>query len=125
MASAARTHHQLGLPPAPLQKVSSPEPGETLTAEERAASQDFDAAIASCGLAAKVIAIHAGVSESLVSRWRSPQHRDFPNIAQIERLPLEFQAAYLRLRFRRTNVAAVMAARVTESVQMLGLAAGL
>lgn len=91
---------QLNLGPIELENVSPSEPLRNvisqdvdLTSEQAdvIAAQLFDEALKNARIPSSFVAAHLGVSESLVSRWRSPNYREQPSFAQMLRLPFSFQ----------------------------------
>lgn len=60
------------------------------------ASVVFDMACIRFGEKDESLALTLGVSRSLVSRWRSPEHREVPSLAQVVALGPEFQRLFLK-----------------------------
>jgi hypothetical protein len=60
------------------------------------ASVVFDLAAIRFGEKDEALALTLGVSRSLVSRWRSPEHREVPSLAQVMTLGPEFQRLFVK-----------------------------
>ena len=75
--------------------LSQPAGTEQMTPEMQA-SVVFDMACIRFGQKNQAIALTAGVSESLVSRWRNPEHREVPSLSQVVALGPEFQRLFAR-----------------------------
>lgn len=60
------------------------------------ASVVFDMAAMRFGEKDESLALTLGVSRSLVSRWRSPEHREVPSLAQVMTLGPEFQRIFIK-----------------------------
>ena len=83
--------HSLKVQP---RKVLSHERGTVEMSPEMLTSVLFDQACLRFGKKNLWIATTLGVSESLVSRWRNPDHREGPSLAQVIALGEEFQRAF-------------------------------
>lgn len=63
---------------------------------EMVASVVFDAAAIRFGQKNAALAITLGVSESLISRWRNPEHREVPSLVQVIALGADFQRLFVK-----------------------------
>lgn len=97
-----RHDNQLSLPPTEVQSlhsgaaaVKNPHPPADLAQEpaERLASRLFDAALTRACISSNFVALHLGVSDSLVAQWRQEQSPKLPSFGQMLRLPFTFQLA--------------------------------
>ena len=119
----SRSDSQLNLPPTPLQSVSSaPVERKKVSPADVDAAALLDEALASARITSKEVAILADVSESLVSRWRSPHYSEAPSFGQMLRLPPSFHLALHRAMNRRFGFGRAALAQLLEAAGDLALA---
>jgi hypothetical protein len=113
--SSVRNDSQRSLPPMLLPNSSPDESPRRISSDEPEviAARLFDAAVTNAKLTNYEIATLTGVSESLVTRWRSENYRESPSFLQMVRLPPAFhlelhRAMNLRHGFGRQILARLM-----------------
>lgn len=125
------TNAQLNLPPVALpnrspdggvRTISSHEP-EVLTALlfDEALRETKDLRGRPAPITTKEAAALLGVSESLVTRWRSPHHRETPSLVQFMRLPSNFHVAWLRAMNPRVGFGQQLLRRLLDDLSDLAL----
>lgn len=120
-----RTNRQLNLPPAPLQTLSrKPESRKKFSPDAADADSAviFDEALSASGLTSKEVGLLAGVSESLVSRWRSPNYSEAPSFTQMLRLPIAFHLALHKAMNRRFGFGRAAVEQLLEAAGLLAVA---
>jgi hypothetical protein len=92
VARSSRAHGQRSLPPMLLPNSSQDEAARRISSDEPEviAARLFDASVAAAKLTNYEVATLTGVSESLVTRWRSENYRESPSFIQMLRLPPAF-----------------------------------
>lgn len=125
----AKLDRQLNLPPATVQNLSPLETSrkkvsatdlQAISEADRLAAELFDAALTHARISSTFVAVHLGVSESLVSRWRSPNYREQPSFSQMLRLPFSFQLGLHKAMNQRFGFGA---AALRELLDAVGLVA--
>lgn len=125
-SSRARLDGQLSLPPAPLQNLSSGrEPRKKVSdAPDLAdveAAKLLDEALTAARISSTEVHLLLGVSESLISKWRSPHYRECPSFVQLLRLPVSFHLAMHRAMDRRHGFGRAAVARLLDAAGELAL----
>lgn len=95
----AKTSIQSNLPPMMLTNRSQDVPVRTNCSQDdpdASAAAMFDAALSASGITSKEAAMLLGVSDSMVNRMRSPNHRERVSFAQMLRLPPAFHLSLHR-----------------------------
>lgn len=125
------------LPPMPLQSVSSRRSSEEPTKESFGGGDHrtdcskevadpsavlFDAALKKAGINSKWVAAHLQVSESLVSKWRSPNYSECPSRLQEARLPVSYHWAIHCVNSKHYGFAKRALAQVMEALGAMALA---
>lgn len=119
---AAPHKHQLNLPPTPLQSLSQDaDSRKKVSQADIDAAQLLDAALEAAGISSKEVSILAGVSESLVSRWRSGNYTEAPSFAQMLLMPPSFHIALHRQMNRKFGFGRAALARLLGAVEDLAM----
>jgi hypothetical protein len=122
-----RSNSERPLPLMPLENLSrgadsrkkvSPDDSDRISAEI------FDAALTAADIESTWVAAHLGVSESLVSRWRSPNYTEAPSFTQMLRLPVSFHWELNRATSKRFGFGRRAIAQVLEGLGMLAMEQG-
>lgn len=124
---SARSHGQLNLPPSLLPNPSQSEPVRSNPSQdaEALASTLFAQAMDDAGLTTAEVAYLVQHSESLVSRWRSPEHREQPSFAQLLRLPPSFHLALHKRLDKHYGFSRAALLEAIDALGRLGQAVGL
>ena len=118
----SRSDSQLNLPPTHLQNLSGEPESRKKVAACAEAAAIFSEAIAAAGFSQKEIALHLEVSESLVSRWCSPNYSEAPTVTQLFQLPPRFHLQWHRAMNRHFGFGRAALARLLEAVGDVALA---
>lgn len=124
MKSAPR-NVQLGLPPMEVEKSEGHDPILRNSQDDHytVSAQLIDAAMKDprCGVTNKDVAFLAGVSESLVQKWRTPDARTCPSFVQLLRQTPAFHLSLHRAMNRRYGFGRIVLADLLEAVGSLAL----
>jgi hypothetical protein len=123
---ASRANGQLSLPPTLLTNHSQQESVRTTCSQEPEvlSAQLLDAALKDAHITSYEVGQLVGVSESLVTRWRSPHHRECPSFVQLLKLPPSFHFELHRAMNRHYGFGRQLLARVLEDLGAVALAVG-
>lgn len=124
--STSSADSQLSLPPTLLTNSSQQQPVRTICSQEPEAlsAQLFDQALDAAHITSYEVGQLAGVSESLVNRWRSPNHRECPSFVQLLKLPPAFHLELHRAMNRHYGFGRQLLARVLDDLCGLAVAVG-
>lgn len=127
---SSRSNGQLNLPPSLLPNPSQAETVRRKSSQssepvESLASTLFAQAMDDAKLTTAEVAYLVQHSESLVTRWRSPEHREQPSFAQLLRLPPAFHMALHKRLDQHYGFSHAAVRDALEAIGRLAVAVGL
>jgi hypothetical protein len=117
---------QLSFGPAEVANSSQQEVVRTICTQqpEVLSAQLLNDALEAAHITSYEVGQLVGVSESLVNRWRSPNHRECPSFVQLLKLPPSFHFQLHRAMNRHYGFGRQLLARVLDDLGAVAVAVG-